>query len=188
MKLVLGFSGKARHGKTEACTAIKQYCDRDGVVCKAYEFSAVILDWCIAEGVLPAGSTRTTLNTEQLAKLVWAGNYGRATFGQNFWVGQILAAMQRDNPEVALTPNIRFAHEVDMLHAVEEAKGYVVRCTRLNENGSMYISPDRDPNDVTETSLDYFPVDFYLTAKNGHAALMVMQAVQLYKFLAGETQ
>lgn len=188
MKLVLGFSGKARHGKTEACTAIKDYCDMIGTDCKVYEFSAVILEWCIAQGVLPAGSVRATLSPDQLAKLVWAGNHGRATFGQDFWVGQILDAMRRDNPAIALTPNIRFAHEVDMLHAVEEAKGYVARCTRLNENGSMYISADRDPNDVTETSLDYFPVDFYLTAKNGHAKLMARQAVVLYQFLQGEIQ
>lgn len=184
MKLVLGFSGKARHGKTEACTAVKRYCDGVSTLCKVYEFSAVILDWCIAQGRLPVGSKRVDLNPGQLAVLVAAGNEGRRIH-RDFWVGQILEAMRSDDPEVALTPNIRFSHEVDMLHQLQGATGYVLRCTRLNENGSVYISPDRDPNDVTETSLDYFPVDFYLTAKNGHAELMARQAVTLYKYIAG---
>lgn len=182
MKLVLGLSGKARHGKTEASMAIKNYCDSVAIQCKVYEFSAIILDWCIKEGHLPAGLTRQTLDRAQLNRLVWAGNYGR-TIHLDFWVGKILEAMRRDGPEVAITPNIRFAHEVEMLQQLGDAKGCVVRCTRQNENGSMYISPDRDPNDVTETSLDYFPVDFYLTAKNGHAELMARQAVTLFKFI-----
>lgn len=182
MKLVLGFAGKAQHGKTTCTSAIQRHCDSAGISCKVYEFSAIILDWCIAKGRLPHGITRPELNKEQLQLLVDAGNEGRSIH-RDFWVGQILEAMRTDNPDVALTPNIRFSHEVDMLHAVHGAKGYVVRCTRLNANGSMYISRDRDPNDVTETSLDLFPVDFYLTAKNDFGALMDLQATVLFKFL-----
>lgn len=185
MKLILGWAGKAKHGKTESVLAVKRYCDANGITCGIYEFSAVILRWCIEQGRLPEGTQRPNMDKAQLQVLVDAGNEGRR-ISQDFWVGQILAAMKADANDVSLTPNIRFAHEVDMLHAVQGARGYVVRNTRLNADGSVFISPDRDPNDVTETALDHAPVDFYITTKTGQEELATQTAVLIFKYLWGE--
>jgi hypothetical protein len=55
----------------------------------------------------------------------------------------------------------------------------------LNADGSVFISSDRPPNDTSETNLEFWPADFYLTQKEGHADLTAKLAVCVYEYLAG---
>src|SRR3989304_1211177 len=56
-------------------------------------------------------------------------------------------------------PNPRYLDEIAYLRA---HAGIMVSITRLNPDGSSYISLNADPNDPSETELLHAPADFYL--------------------------
>ena len=177
--IFMGFSGRARSGKTSACEAIRSYALRNSISVAIYDIGSMIRLHCIASGLLPENLDRKDMTREHLDVLVAMGNKMRA-HDENFWIKQMLAAVERDRPEIALCPNVRFATEA---LTIRQAGGVIVRCTRYNADGSLYISEDRNPNDVTETSLEFWPPDYYLAMKTGQAGLMDLQAVALCKFI-----
>ncbi len=183
--LIIGASGRARHGKTDFCKAIAGRVNGytwDGQPypgpARLYDIGDLIRRYCITQGILPQVE-RADMNREQLEILINVGKEKRAV-DVNFWIGQMIGQIALDNPSVALLPNIRYENEA---RAVKQVGGYVVRLTRLNENGSVYISEDRPANDISETALEFWPADFYLTVKNGHAGLLTDQAITLYGYL-----
>ncbi len=190
MTLIIGFSGRARHGKTEACEAIRQYVtfekDRYGRY-RGYRGIGTIFDignivrlYCIEHGRLPEVG-RKDMTKEQLQVLIDVGKEQRAV-DPEFWLKRMFEAITIAAPDVALIPNLRYWNEVD---AVKRANGYVVRVQRLTSSGADFISPDRDPNDVSETSLYHcWETDFYITVKDGHAGLVRKQAVAIYQYLS----
>lgn len=186
--LIIGFSGRAKHGKTDSALAIAGHVNGytwDGNIYKSgaaiiYDIGDLIRRYCIAGGLLPPVE-RTAMTPEQLLILINVGKEKRAV-DVNFWIGQMIAQIQLDAPEVALIPNLRYWNEAQAVHA---QGGYVVRMIRLNADGSLYISPDRPPNDVSETNLEFWPADFYVTQKEGHAGLTAEFAITLYEYLRG---
>lgn len=176
--LILGFAGRARAGKDSAAAAICTHCLDAGTTAGIYSISQIILDDCIKRGLIPR-KQRGELNADELAVLVREGTAARKVDLQ-VWLFKIQKAIYHDNFEVALIPNVRFQREADFIH---KRGGYIVKVLRLNQNGSTYISPDRDPNDVLETDLTFAPADFYLTANTGDQELVALQAVALYDYL-----
>jgi len=134
--------------------------------------------YCIERGFLPRVS-REDMTREQLELIIRVGREQRDK-NVDFWVEKLMTQIDFDSPEVALIPNLRYLNEAE---AVRNAGGYVVRCTRLNADGSTFISEDRPPNDPSETTLGFWPADFYLTLKDGHAGLIDAQAVALYEYV-----
>ena len=201
MTLILGFSGRARHGKSEACEAIAKYvatevwrpktgelctCHTPGIACQRratatiYDIGNFVRLYCIGKGRLPAVE-RKDMTKEQLQVLIDVGKEKRAE-DPDYWLKPMFTAIGADQPDVALIPNLRYWNEVD---AVKRANGYVVRVTRMTGTGADFISPDRNPNDVSETSLYHcWETDFYITVKDGHAELVRKQAVAIYQYLS----
>lgn len=187
MTLIIGVSGRARHGKTEACLAIAGHVNGynwDGKLAdgsaQLYDIGDLVRRYCIAGGILPPVE-RADMNRSQLEILINVGKEKRAA-NVDFWIGQMLGQIALDNPAVALIPNLRYCNEAE---AVRNAGGYVVRLNRLNNDGSTFISEDRPANDISETSLEFWPADFYITQKNGHAGLTADFAITLYEYLRG---
>lgn len=176
--MLLGFSGRARHGKTVAAEAVYRHALSQGKTAKLYDIGDLIRRHCISTGRLPVVE-RKDMNRDQLEILINVGKEQRA-IDVNFWVKQMMVAIAEENLDVALCPNARFESEVMAIHA---AGGFIVRCTRLNPNGSIFISEDRPPNDISETAFEFCPADFYLTSKDGQLDFMAAQAVAVYKFL-----
>ena len=201
MTLILGFSGRARHGKSEACEAIAKYvatevwrpktgelctCHTPGIACQRratatiYDIGNFVRLYCIGKGRLPAVE-RKDMTKEQLQVLIDVGKEKRAE-DPDYWLKPMFTAIGADQPDVAIIPNLRYWNEVD---AVKRANGYVVRVTRMTGTGADFISPDRNPNDVSETSLYHcWETDFYITVKDGHAELVRKQAVAIYQYLS----
>lgn len=125
---------------------------------------------------------REDMTREQLQILVDLGKEMRQK-DENYWVNNVLGLVAVDQPNVALCPNLRLPLEAQ---AFRDVGGYVVRCERLNANDSLYISPDRDPNDITETALQFWPADYYLTTKPDQIQLLEAQARTLYRYLQGK--
>lgn len=176
--LIIGFSGRARHGKTNACEAIVSRAARAGYVAKMYDIGDMIRRHCIAWGHLPVVA-RADMTKEQLQILINVGKEKRAV-DVNYWIGQMFKAIEREKPDVALCPNLRYENEAAACH---EHGGHVVRLTRLNENGSVFISDDRPPNDISETALEFWPADYYLTTKPDQLDLLAEQAWTLFCYL-----
>ena len=186
MTLIIGYSGRARSGKSESCEAIRNFtCHALSVPIQrrrtavVYDIGNLIRLWCIKNGRLPQ-IERRDMTREQLQILIDVGKERRAD-DPNFWLDLMFTSIAFDAPDVALIPNLRYENEAA---AVKAQNGFVVRMTRLNANGSEYISPDRDPNDISETSLQFWPADFYFTVKDGHVDLVRKQAVALYLYLS----
>jgi len=179
--MIIGFSGRARHGKTESCEAIKHFVESYHCSHKTagiYDIGNQVRLYCIENHLLPQVE-RKDMDSKQLQVLIDVGRMKRAQ-DEDFWMDQIMDAIMRDGRDVALIPNLRYENEVRI---VRSFNGYVVRVTRLNRDGSTYISRDRNPNDASETTLQNVPADFYLTVNSGHPALVQQQAVALYKYL-----
>ena len=201
MTLIIGFSGRARHGKSEACEAIAKYvatevwrpktgelctCHTPGIAIQhratatIYDIGNFVRLYCIGKGRLPAVG-RKDMTKEQLQVLIDVGKEKRAE-DPEYWLKRMFTAIGADQPDVALIPNLRYWNEVD---AVKQRGGYVVRVSRLTGSGADFISPDRDPNDVSETSLYHcWETDFYIAVKEGHAELVRKQAVAIYQYLS----
>jgi len=177
--LIIGYSGRARHGKTEACEATIAAASSDGYTARLYDIGAMILRYCKEQGLLAPDIERKELNKDQLQLLIDVGKQQRSVDAE-FWIGQAIRAIKEDAPDVALCPNLRYGNEAGLWRA---EGGYVVRLTRLNSNGSVYISPDRPANDPSETELEFWPADFYITTKEGQERLLRQQAVTLYRYL-----
>lgn len=177
--MILGFSGRARHGKTEACEAIKLHVINGGGTAVFYDIGNLVRLWCIDHGHLPQVE-RKAMTREQLQVLIDWGKKQRGV-SENFWLDQMFKQIIFDAPDVALIPNLRYWNEVD---EVVKRGGHIVRVTRLTRYGTEFISPDRDPNDISETALDHcWETDFYITVKEGQAQLVRAQAVAIYQYL-----
>ena len=181
MTIIFGFSGRARCGKTYSCEAIKRHVINGGGTAKIYDVGNMVRLYCIDNGLLPQVE-RENMTKEQLAILVDIGARQRAV-DPEFWCRQMFAAIEAENVDVALIPNLRMQNEVD---GVRARGGYVIRVKRLNADGSEYISPDRDPNHFLETSLEFWPADFYITAKSGQAQLIEAFAVAMFDHVLGK--
>lgn len=176
--LILGFSGRARHGKTICCDSIYKHARSRSYMANIYDIGGMIRRVCVEEGRLP-DILREDMTREHLEVLIAVGKEKRS-ISQNYWVERVLAQIEKDQPHIALCPNLRLPLEADAWHAVG---GVVVRCVRLNANGSLFISEDRPPNDITETALEFWPADFYLTTKPDQIEFLERQAVALYEYL-----
>ena len=185
MSLIIGFSGRARHGKTVCCDMITSHVRRHGGTAEVYDIGAMIQRYAVSWGRLP-DIPRSQMSREHLVKLIEIGREKRAENGA-FWIQQVLDAIDHEQPDVAMCPNLRYLNEARLFRKIG-AK--VVRCTRLNANGSVFISEDRPPNDPLETDLEFWPADYYLTTIGDQVGFMAAQAVALYQYLAkgGENQ
>jgi len=176
--LIFGFTGRARSGKSTACKAVQEQCWAAGTTAGIYDIGQAVIDYCVEGGLLPR-KPREELTADELAVVVRESN-AASKVNPDCWLRQIRQAIQRDNFEVALIPNVRLQNEVAFVHS---PGGYIVKVTRLNKNGSTYISADRDPNHILETDLALIPADFYITCNTGDPELVNLQAVAIYEFV-----
>jgi len=181
MTLIIGASGRARHGKTDFCEAIQEYVTKcEFRTAKLYDIGSMIRVWCIATGRLPQVE-RKDMTREQLQILIDGGKIRRQLSGDNnIWMQDLMQQIKTDNVHVALIPNIRYRFEAQTIQA---AGGYNVRMRRLNKDGSTFISEDRPPNDITETDTEFWPADAYLTTVEGQVGLIPSLAVVVYRYL-----
>lgn len=176
--IVLGVGHRAEQGKSSFCSVIAEQCSRIGIKWKEYSFSSSILEYAILSGRLPRIDRRECTD-DQIKILVEIGNEKRAE-KENFWVDKIREVIKRDRPGFALIPNVRFASEAEF---VKEVGGHNVRVSRLNPGGTKFISPSRDPNDVTETALEFWNWDFEIVNISERPYWLRRQAIALFEYL-----
>jgi hypothetical protein len=183
-QILIGWSGRARHGKTECTKAVREFAEREGKTVGVYDVGAMILQTCVRQNRLP-DVKRADMTKDQIQVLIDVGKELKNAFGQDYFAKRVVDKAKQDKVDVAMCPNLRLPVEADCFR---KAGGVIVRVNSLNKDGSIYISPDRDPNDVTETALQFWPADYYLTVVDPVDARWIMlQAVTLYKYITGYT-
>lgn len=171
---LIGLSGRARHGKTTVANAMMAYADRKGWPARIYDIGQEVLRFCIETERLPS-KARKELTRDELQTLVNVG-FEKRQENASFWLDRIAARMYLDRPYLAIVPNIRYANEAQWIRS---ENGRLIRVVALNENGSEYISPDRDCNHPSETELQFYPADYYITAKRGQINYLNALAVAI---------
>ena len=182
--VVLGICGRARNGKSTVADAI-QHAARTmyHISAKQYDIGGMVLDFCIRAGRVP-NKKREELNAAELQTLVYVGGQQRDK-DPDFWIRRVQLAMHEDSPEIAIIPNVRFPSEVGLVKA---EVGFLIKVVALNENGSPYISPDRDANDISETELHDLRTDYTITAYRGEVLLLGEYAHAIFNHIRRRIQ
>jgi hypothetical protein len=107
------------------------------------------------------------------------GNGRRLEFGDEYWIKKLDDSLKGFNG-IAVITDTRYWNEGDY---VKSKRGYLGEVTRLNQDGSVYISPDRDPNFVSETQLHNYNFDFHIRTKS--AALTAEMGITVAEYLRG---
>lgn len=178
--LLIGISGKAEHGKTEAAHSIKQWVEDNGGRCEIIEISEVIRLWCVERGMLPADLKRKDMGPREVKILVDASDHIKNTEGTTYWMKQVMKQVENSDADVCVVPNLRRPDEGQV---VRDFKGYVLRVNRLNANGSAFVSTTRDPNHELETGLDRWAADFYIVNVSGHGGLLQEMTICVYEYI-----
>ena len=177
--MIIGLSGRARHGKSTATEAIIEQAEALGLSYGVYDIGALVLRHCIERGTLP-NKRREDLTREELDTMVKTGK-GMREEDPEFWIKKVFEAIEEDRPDVAIIPNIRYLNEA--YEFTRNGRGHIIRVVSLNNDGSEYISPDRDSNHPSETELHSYPFDYWIKTKRGDAALVGELAATIFSYL-----
>lgn len=101
----------------------------------------------------------------------WGTEYRRKMYGSDYWVNKGVEAYNRilakrqdsGDPVWIIFADTRFPNEYEKIKLLT---GKYIRVTRINEDGTQYIDPSRDPNHESECSLEGVKGDYEIVAKN----------------------
>jgi hypothetical protein len=171
-KLVIGLCGRARHGKDFVAQIIHQRFQAAGLTCFTSSISEVVLREAQLQGLIRKDIARAECTRTELDVLVSLGHKGRQA-NEDFWIRQLSREILSWAPNVALIPGVRFPNEIAWLR---RTGGVIVRVTRFNADGSLFIALDRDPNDPMETVLNRVVADYEIIATTGQQSWLEAQA------------
>lgn len=187
--LAVGLCGRARHGKDDVANVLAGRFVAAGYTCFPCSVSMVIHEQALRDGIVKS-EKREDCTKEEIKKLVDLGNWGRAQ-DEEYWLDLLATRILKENTQIAVITGLRFSSEEIWLRDIKEyairrvAEDVLIRITRRNSDGSKYISPDRDPNDVTETSQFLLNADYEIVAKTGQKKWLHTQAKALADHLLG---
>ena len=180
MSLVIGIVGRAKVGKSLVARAIKDEAKMWKMSARIFELSDFILQELQGNGLL-RGKTRAELSPEDIQLILKRGAERRKQ-NPDYWVDLLREELDRSPYNVCIVPNVRLKPEADL---IREKRGTLVRVTSLIKDGVEWISEDRSPNDITETSVYDFPADFFLSTIKGQTILLQEQARAVFKYVLG---
>lgn len=166
MRLLLGFGSKARQGKDLAGQAIETYFNSQYPKypqVKIFKFADALYDICRKE---------YGMTTKDPALLQRVGKERRQQ-EPTYWIDRLRFDMGNFNG-VGIITDVRYQNEAWW---IKSFGGFVINVTRLNDDGTPFISPDRDPNHVSECELDNYNFDGYIKTHTGEETLAAEQAI-----------
>jgi len=173
--LLIGIGNKARNGKDTAANyfseffidwkvlvsplanALKKYC-RD-------HHDELLLQWRLKHND-PKGFPSEKQDgiygyTEILQD---TGQFVRTHYSQNYWIDKCFEHIDGLQPDIAIIPDVRYKNEAQ---AVRDRDGILIQVIRVNEDGSQFIDPSRDPKHPSEIELDdYLGWDYIVRARD----------------------
>lgn len=191
---IFAFAGRMEHGKSTCARMLAEIIaggSPDTAVRHA-AFAATLKQELVVDCGFPRGFIDG--KTVEARQLMQAYGQARRAVDPFYWVQQILntcayeqgqlASPLRTNRVLALD-DLRFPNELVELSAFalrfSDVRLMPVKVTRLNDDGSLYISDQRTANDLSETAVtqDYFPHS--VIAKSGELTKIYSILTQLVK-------
>lgn len=204
--LVIGFGYRARHGKdTAVATLIERYQTVYNI--RSYSFAGTLKAEVYDKLLKPMDPAwysapfnylklphPTGEVTERAAKVQWINDHkedlGRVLqwYGTEYvrakdpfhWVRSVRSQIVEEMPQVALISDVRFKNEFLW---VKSLPGFMVKVVRLNEDGSLWLDPTRDPNHPSEVDLDGVRFDFEITCKSGAVDELRQDALTVFDMI-----
>jgi hypothetical protein len=139
--IIIGLGYKARHGKNTAARAMALHAAKRNFYAKEYAFADALKSFARILGMREKnGPLLQVLGTEVFR-----------TIDPDIWVRVLLDTIKEQQPDVALVTDMRFPNEAQ---AIRDAGGFLVNVSRLNEDNTPWVSPDRSATHPSETALD----------------------------------
>ena len=98
------------------------------------------------------------------AILQWYGSDVIRKASPDYWVNKLNERIGADGPEIAVITDVRFPNEADY---IRKQKGYLVKVSRVNQDGSPFVDPSRPAGHASEVALDGYDWDYSISAKSG---------------------
>lgn len=164
---VIGFGYKARHGKNAACDWIHN--GHPGKT-RIYAYADALKSFCRANGMTKKdGNFLQKVGTDIVRQV-----------DVDHWVKALYWTIDEQRPTFALIADVRFKNEAAL---VKQMGGILVKVTRYNDDGSMFVDPSRSATHPSETELDgYDGWDFEI--RNTGLAQLNGQAEHIFNIFA----
>lgn len=171
MRLLFGIGNRARHGKDSAALAIETYFNAQHPrfpLVQCFKFAEALYDECRQKHGM----------TEKDAPLLQRIGYERRAENVNHWVDHVAIKM-KDFKGIGIITDVRYLNEAAWIRS---QGGILVNVSRLNDDGSPFVAPDRDPNHPSEKELDNYPWNAYIKTYTGQEALAAEQAITIANY------
>lgn len=116
--------------------------------------------------------------TDKDAPLLQKVGHARRQEDPEYWIKKVFAAIPQGT-DIVVIPDVRYKNEGDIIKA---KGGYLIRMTRLNQDGTRYVAPDRPADHPSEIDLDDYNFDFEIVSKNpvltGEIAITIVEYIR----------
>ncbi len=183
--ILIGIGNKARQGKDTAASFIcEHFVDWNGAI---YPFAKALKYYCKEHHEELVTQWRLKHQTKSLYPVQKDDPiYGFTEILQDtgasmrdldplFWVNKNFQHIELEDREIALVPDVRYKNEAQF---IKDRGGILIQVIRINNDGTQFIDPNRDPNHPSEIELDdYLGWDFIIRAKNVDQLYMKMRGL-----------
>lgn len=173
--LIIGLGHRARHGKNTVAEEIAGVLRENGFrYVFLMSFAAQLKEFCRANHEAISMCYRATTGRELNSPkadpvygyvdiLQWFGTDVARKLDVDFWVKKVSRIIELDVAREAavIFTDVRFPNEINW---IESIGGKTVKVERLNFDGSLWLSPDRDPNHLSEVALKDYVFDYSVMA------------------------
>jgi hypothetical protein len=187
--ILIGLGAKARQGKNYVANYMKEavpdiqfysFADELKTYCRDHH-KELLPQWQLAHQTKSLPKQKDDPIYGYGPILQWYGTEIIRKQDPDHWVDIVANKLDANSPELAIITDVRFPNEAEFIKAND---GYLVEVIRVNEDGTRYLDPNRDPNHPSETALDeYNKWDFIIRCKSGdldalkYKSLAVLKAI-----------
>lgn len=148
--LVIGLTGRARHGKDLAAEIIASVAPG----ARRYAFSDAIAAHARVLGLMTA---RDPVILQQVG-------YDARLTNPKVWIDAVYGAICDHAPPVAIVTGVRFPDEAELVRGMG---GFIIKSVRVDADGQPFTSGDRDAAHPTETAIDGIAPDYVVANVTG---------------------
>lgn len=180
--MIIAFGNKARHGKDSAGEALVAHYNNARATQQRHGLKPATPEARIfkfADALYRVCREEYGMTEKDPALLQKIGDGRRQEFGLTYWIDQLDAQISKFNG-IAVITDMRYTNEAEW---VKSKGGITVQVLRLNLDGNPYVSPDRDPNFISEVQLDTYDYDVAIETKS--AVLTGELAITIAEYYRG---